>query len=110
MKQRTRHVTRRAFLASMATLGAMFSFARPSKSTAAATPLTKAIPKTGERLAVIGMGSWLTFNVGDDKSAREIRVQVLRAFFEAGGGTIDSSPMYGTSEEVIGDCLKRVPN
>lgn len=110
MKQGTRHVTRRAFLASMAALGAVVPFARPSKSTAAVTPLTKAIPKTGERLPVIGMGSWLTFSVGDDKSAREVRVQVLRAFFEAGGGTIDSSPMYGSSEEVIGYCLKRIPN
>ena len=110
MKQGTRHVTRRAFLASMAALGAVVPFARPSTSTAAVTPLTKAIPKTGERLPVIGMGSWLTFSVGDDKSAREVRVQVLRAFFEAGGGTIDSSPMYGTSEAVIGYCLRHIDN
>ncbi len=110
MKQRTRHVTRRAFLASMAAVGAMVPFARPSKSTAAATPLTKVIVKTGERLPVIGMGSWLTFSVGDDESARQVRVRVLRAFFEAGGGMIDSSPMYGTSEEVIGYCLARIPN
>ncbi len=83
-------------------LGRSGSVRPPSKSTAAVTPLTKAIPKTGERLPVIGMGSWLTFSVCDDKSAREVRVQVLRAFFEAGGGTIDSSPLYGTSEKVIG--------
>ncbi len=108
MKQGTWHVTRRAFLVSIMALGAGVPFARPSKSTAAATPLTKAIPKTGERLPVIGMGSWLTFSVGGDTSAREIRVQVLRAFFEAGGGMIDSSPMYGTSEEVIGYCLVRI--
>ena len=44
MKQGTRHVTRRAFLASMAALGAVVPFARPSNSTAAVTPLTKAIP------------------------------------------------------------------
>ncbi len=110
MKQGMWHVTRRAFLASMSALGAVGTFARPSTSTAAVTPLTKAIPKTGERLPVIGMGSWLTFSVGDSKSAREVRVHVLRAFFEAGGGTIDSSPMYGSSEEVIGYCLKRIPN
>jgi diketogulonate reductase-like aldo/keto reductase len=108
MKQGTRHVTRRAFLASMAAMGAVVPFARPSKSTAAATPLTKAIPKTNERLPVIGIGSWLTFSVGDDDQARAVRVQVLRAFFEAGGGMIDSSPMYGTSEEVIGYCLARI--
>ncbi len=108
MKQGTWHVTRRAFLASMAALGAVVPFACPSKSTAAATPKTKAISKIGEQLPVIGMGSWLTFSVGNDKSAREARVQVLRAFFEAGGGMIDSSPMYGSSEEVIGYCLARI--
>ena len=110
MKQGTRHVTRRAFLASMAALGATVLSTRPSKSPAATTPLTKAIPKTGEQLPVIGMGSSLTFSVGDDNSVREVRVQVLRAFFEAGGGMIDSSPMYGSSQKVIGYCLKRIPN
>lgn len=108
MKQGTRDVTRRAFLASMTALAAVVPFARLSKSAAAAPPLTRAIPKTGEQLPVIGMGSWRTFNVGDDKSAREVRVQVLREFFKAGGGMIDSSPMYGTSEEVIGYCLARI--
>ena len=71
MKQGTQYVARRAFLASMAALGAVVPFARASKSTTAETPLTKVIPKTGERLPVIGMGSWLTFSVGDDKVARD---------------------------------------
>jgi diketogulonate reductase-like aldo/keto reductase len=70
--------------------------------------LTRAIPATGEPVPVIGMGSWITFNVGDDESLREQRVQVLRTFFERGGAVIDSSPMYGTSEEVIGHCLARI--
>jgi len=108
MKQKTRHLTRRAFLASMGALGATLPCVRASTSTAAAMPLTRTIPKTGERVPVIGMGSWLTFSVGDDEAARAVRVQVLRAFFEAGGGVIDSSPMYGSSEEVIGYCLARI--
>jgi diketogulonate reductase-like aldo/keto reductase len=54
------------------------------------------------------MGSWITFNVGDDKSKRDERVKVLQAFFDAGGTVIDSSPMYGSSEEVIGYCLERI--
>lgn len=70
--------------------------------------LAKPIPATGERIPAIGMGSWITFNVGDDPEARAQRVEVLRAFFEAGGGMIDSSPMYGSSEEVIGHCLGRL--
>ena len=56
------------------------------------------------------MGSWITFNVGDDEALRAQRVEVLRAFFDAGGGVIDSSPMYGSSEEVIGHCLARLGN
>jgi diketogulonate reductase-like aldo/keto reductase len=64
------------------------------------------IPKSGERIPAIGMGSWLTFAVGDDSEDRAIRVKVLQAFFAAGGRLIDSSPMYGTSEEVIGYCLE----
>lgn len=64
--------------------------------------LQKSIPSTGERLPAIGMGSSRTFNVGDDPVAREQRLGVLRTFFELGGGMIDSSPMYGSSEAVIG--------
>ena len=54
------------------------------------------------------MGSWITFNVGASTALRAGRVEVLRAFFEAGGGVIDSSPMYGSSEDVIGYCLERL--
>ena len=78
---------------------------------AAAQPgpiLTRPIPATGEALPVIGMGSWKTFDVGGDTALRDARLEVLRAFFEAGGGMIDSSPMYGSSEEVIGYCLGRM--
>jgi diketogulonate reductase-like aldo/keto reductase len=101
-------IPRRVFLASLAALGSIVPFARLFGAVAAAPPLTRAIPKTGERLPVIGMGSWLTFSVGDDQPARQVRLQVLRAFFESGGGMIDSSPMYGTSEEVIGYSLARI--
>ena len=66
----------------------------------------RVIPKSGERIPAIGMGSWLTFAVGDDEQARQVRVEVLQHFFAAGGRFIDSSPMYGTSEEVIGYCLQ----
>lgn len=59
---------------------------------------------------MIGMGSWLTFDVGDDREALQTRVEVLRTFFEQGGAVIDSSPMYGSSEEVIGYCLERLNN
>lgn len=72
--------------------------------------LTKPIPATGERVPVLGMGSWITFDVPDLLGLREPRVEVLRRFFDAGGAMIDSSPMYGRSEETIGHCLRRLSN
>ncbi len=54
------------------------------------------------------MGSSSTFNVGDDIVLRDRRVEVLRTFFDAGGAVIDSSPMYLSSEAVIGYCLERI--
>ena len=75
---------------------------------AAAQPLLRPIPATGELLPAIGMGSWITFNIGEDGERRDRRVEVLRAFFAAGGSVINSSPMYGSSEAVIGYGLERV--
>ena len=70
--------------------------------------LTRPIPSTGERLPVIGLGSWITFNVGDDPQLRDECAAVMRAFFSAGGRLIDSSPMYGSSQPVIGYGLRRI--
>jgi diketogulonate reductase-like aldo/keto reductase len=80
---------------------------------AAATPqaadlLRKPIGSSGEALPVIGLGSWITFNVGDDAQARASCTDVMRHFFEAGGRMIDSSPMYGSSQPVIGQALQRL--
>jgi diketogulonate reductase-like aldo/keto reductase len=60
------------------------------------------IPSSGEALPAVGLGSWITFNVGDDPVARDACAEVMRAFFGAGGRLIDSSPMYGSSQAVIG--------
>ena len=65
--------------------------------------LTRTIPATGEALPVIGLGTWQVFDVGADASARAPLRDVLRTFFAAGGRMVDSSPMYGTSESVVGD-------
>jgi diketogulonate reductase-like aldo/keto reductase len=70
--------------------------------------LKKVIPATSEQVPVIGMGSWITFDVGKNAELRNERLKVLRAFFEMGGGMVDSSPMYGSSQEVIGYCLARI--
>jgi diketogulonate reductase-like aldo/keto reductase len=65
--------------------------------------LTKKIPSTGEALPVIGMGTWQTFDVGAREPEREPLREVLRTFVALGGRMIDSSPMYGESETVVGD-------
>ncbi|MEX0599194.1 MAG: aldo/keto reductase [Rhodothermales bacterium] len=82
----------------------------PSASADAARPdvLTKAVPSTGVEIPVIGMGTWITFNVGNDPEARAQRTGVARAFFAGGGGLIDSSPMYGSSEAVVGHALTEI--
>lgn len=73
-------------------------------------PHLRAIPSTGEQIPAVGMGSWITFNVGPIPALRDARVNVLQTFFDMGGGMVDSSPMYGTSEEVIGYCLGKIEN
>lgn len=103
------HCSRRQALrliaAAAATLGCPRLFASADR-----TPLTKPIPGSGEPLPVVGMGTWITFNVGDDPQALAVRTEILRAFFSAGGGIIDSSPMYGSAEAVLGRVLPRLDN
>jgi len=70
--------------------------------------ITRPIPSTGERLPVVGLGSWITFNVGNDPVLLDGRVAVMAAFFEAGGRMIDSSPMYGSSQPTIGYGLQKL--
>ncbi len=70
--------------------------------------ITKPIPSSGEAIPVIGLGSWGTFNVGNDPVARDACADVMSNFFSAGGRLIDSSPMYGSSQEVIGYGLTKL--
>ena len=99
---------RRQFLTSLvAAAGALL--AGPGNSRATEGPHRRVIPSSGESIPVIGMGSWLTFGIDPDNApALHQREQVLRAFFAAGGGVVDSSPMYGEAEAVIGRCLQRI--
>jgi diketogulonate reductase-like aldo/keto reductase len=70
--------------------------------------LTRPVPSSGEQLPVVGLGSWITFNVGNDPVARDACADVMKAFVEAGGRVIDSSPMYGSSQETIGYGLRKM--
>ncbi|MFC0253860.1 aldo/keto reductase [Massilia consociata] len=96
--------SRRRLLASLLALPAA---ALPVSLRAQTRPalLTRAIPSSGEQLPVVGLGSWITFNVGRDPSARAECAQVMRQFFASGGRLIDSSPMYGSAQDVIGEAL-----
>jgi diketogulonate reductase-like aldo/keto reductase len=66
-------------------------------------PLKRPIPKSGEMLHAVGLGTWQTFDVGNDAKARVAVREVLARFAKAGGQMVDSSPMYGSSESVVGD-------
>jgi diketogulonate reductase-like aldo/keto reductase len=70
--------------------------------------LTRRIPSSKEELPLVGLGTWITFNVGDDPVARAECAEVMRAFFASGGRLIDSSPMYGSSQSVIGDGVAKL--
>ncbi|MEP2117851.1 MAG: aldo/keto reductase [Bauldia litoralis] len=98
-----RHPTRRAILGGLAAAGLV----RPVA--AAPSPLlTRPVPSSDEALPLVGLGSWITFNVGEDPVLRAECTAVMRAFFANGGRMIDSSPMYGSSQSVIGNGLKEL--
>jgi len=100
-----KRLTRRTFMCS---LGAATTIPAFSESRAAAGPIiTRAIPSSGEQIPVIGLGTWITFNVGNDERLRNARTQVMQTFFDRGGTLIDSSPMYGSSEAMVGYGLAR---
>ena len=70
--------------------------------------LTRAVPSTGETLPVIGLGTWQTFDVASTATAQAPLEAVLRTFVDSGGRLVDSSPMYGRAEQVVGDLSSRV--
>lgn len=64
---------------------------------------TRTIPSTKEALPVVGLGTWQTFDVGDSEQEKIPLKEVLKTLFEHGGTVIDSSPMYGRSEKIVGE-------
>ncbi len=101
------HTSRRAAIRSMAATAAALAL-RPLAALGQSSLITRPIPSSGERLPVVGLGSWITFNVGDDTELRDECAAVMRAFLREGGRLIDSSPMYGSSQSVIGYGLTRI--
>jgi diketogulonate reductase-like aldo/keto reductase len=100
--------TRRATLVSLAVAAGALAL-RPLAGLAQTSGLlTRPIPATGELLPVVGLGTWITFNVGNDRELRDDCAAVVIAFFAAGGRMIDSSPMYGSSQPTIGYGLQKL--
>jgi diketogulonate reductase-like aldo/keto reductase len=91
------HPERRVLLCAAAAL------CLPARSQGAAPTLAG-----GGALPRVGLGSWITFNVGNDAAARSQCADVMAAFFGAGGRLIDCSPMYGSSQSVIGEGLRKL--
>ena len=89
-------------------LGGLPAFSQPVRPAQPDTIKTKPIPSTGEGIRVIGMGTWISFNVGDNIQLRNERTQILQEFFNRGGKLVDCSPMYGSAADVLGYALQRV--
>jgi len=69
----------------------------------APSPLERPIPSSGEKIPAVGLGTWRTFDVGASATERAPLKDVLQRFAELGGRVVDSSPMYGAAESVVGD-------
>jgi aryl-alcohol dehydrogenase-like predicted oxidoreductase len=95
-------LSRRTTVTLMAAAAASAAAGRMPDAPAAVT-IVRAIPSTGERLPAIGLGTWRTFAVGASAAERDPLRDVLRQFVALGGRLVDSSPMYGTAETVVGD-------
>ena len=70
--------------------------------------LQRAIPSSGEKLPVIGLGTWQVFDVGPGEGERHPLEEVLSRFVALGGRVIDSSPMYGRAEQVVGEIASKL--
>lgn len=99
------NLTRRQFVfaAAAATTGGLASY----RARADGIP-TRPIPSSGEELPRVGLGSWITFNVGDDRQLQDECADVIAAFLAGGGKLIDSSPMYGSAQATIGYALNKL--
>lgn len=71
-------------------------------------PLTRRLADSDIALPAVGLGTWITFNVGNNQTLLDSCADVMAAFFEAGGTMIDSSPMYGSSQRTVGYGLNQL--
>ncbi len=99
-------ITRAAFLQGAAAAVAATAVGFSIDAKAESTMLTRTIPSSGKPLPVVGLGTWQTFDVGTSAAERAPLSGVLKELFAAGASVIDSSPMYGRSEGVVGELIE----
>ena len=99
-----RHARRR-FLQLGAGLGAAAALGIAPARAQAKPLLARKIPRSGEILPVIGLGTAIVFDIGSDAAQRAERAKVIQTFLDGGARLIDTAPSYGTAESVVGDLL-----
>ncbi len=98
----TMQLSRRAALKMLGATGALLAMNNTQADPLAATMLKRAIPRSGEQVPVIGLGTYIVFDAAPSSAeAMELR-QVLKLFVAGGGRVVDSSPMYGLAEGTLG--------
>jgi len=106
MNKNKKLYTRRAMLAMSAGMVAAAALPDISWAQAGAGPLlSRKIPKSGESLPVIGIGTAIVFDIDDDATQRAERAKVIRTLLGGGAKLIDTAPSYGSAEAVVGDLL-----
>jgi aryl-alcohol dehydrogenase-like predicted oxidoreductase len=98
------YVTRRDMLKLGAGLGAAALGIAPAHAQAKPV-LARKIPRSGEMLPVVGLGTAIVFDIGSDAAKRAERTTVIRTLLDGGARVIDTAPSYGTAESVVGDLL-----
>ncbi len=98
-------MTRETQLTRRSALTLLTALAAPRLAIGAGEPIERAIPRTGEKLPALGLGTWQVLDVASSGPDYEAALGAMRSFLSAGGRVIDSSPMYGRSEQRVGDIL-----
>lgn len=104
------NISRRTLLKALLALGISGSSLTNLLHAATQNIITKKVPSSGEDIPVIGLGTSRTFDaLGDEELLHHLK-KVMQIFFDKNGMLVDSSPMYGSAQAVIGKLLKKINN